>query len=298
MDSRRVGYVEWDKVRGHLPDIWRLPALALAEEYGIGAWIAALLDPEPTHPDDRKKTISPPPKFVFTANDSSALPPPTSSPRRGRPPKAGSPTKSQTPGRKPRVTKAVKEAGAAAARQASETLQAALDSAASVAETESEVGERGGADADGEKVTVAVEQAVEVKGNVETTTTNVRVEMPAGSPQLPLPGNTEDMIAKAKEMVEEAQRLESTSSKGKRKVAALDDSEDEEKDGALQPAKKARLLEQEVRRQKVRNRALFGVAATLAIGSVVGLFTTTRWERNPLTTFTNRAVIPYVLGGW
>ena len=172
------------------------------------------------------------------------------------------------------MTKAVKEAGAAAARQASETLQAALDSAASVAETESEVGERGGADAragdvaDGEKVTVAVEQAVEVKGNVETTTTNVRVEMPAGSPQLPLPENTEDMIAKAKEMVEEAQKLESTSSKGKRKVSTLDDSEDEEKDRVLQPAKKARLLEQEVKRQRVRNRALFGVAATLAIGSV------------------------------
>ena len=132
------------------------------------------------------------------------------------------------------------------------------------AETESVDGER----ADHEKVTVEVDSAIEINGDTETTRTNVKVEMPASSPDLPLPESTEAMIAKAKEMVEEARKLEGESSKrpSKRKAEELDDEEDEEKDNELQPAKKARLLQQDIKKERVRNRALFGVAATLAIG--------------------------------
>ena len=251
-------------------------ALQLAEEYGIVPWIRALLDEAPVPLENKKaKAISPPPKFIFTGNDDrTSLPPPTQTPARGRGrPRAASPSK--TPGnkslaspRKPRTTKAAKEANAASAREASASLQTALDSAASHADTESVDGDK--VAVDGDKVTVEVDSAIEVNGDTEITHTKVRVEMPANSPDLPLPESTEDMIAKAKEMVEEARKMEgeSSSSALKRKADDLDDEEDEEKDAELQPAKKARLLEQEVKKQRVRQRALIGVAATLAIGYV------------------------------
>jgi len=248
-------------------------ALQLAEEYGIVPWLKALLDDTPVPADD-KKAISPPPKFVFTANgEKPSLPPPSATPHRGRGrPRASSPSKKSVTGamspRKQRVSKAARnDANAAATREASAALQSTLDSA-SHADTESVVS------VDGDKVTVEVDSAVEVNGDTETTHTVVRVEMPAHSPDLPLPESTEEMIAKAKEMVEEAMKLEGESSKkpsSKRKAEELDvdDEEDEEKDRQLQPAKKARLLEQEVRKQKVRQRALIGVAATLALGAIM-----------------------------
>ena len=113
-----------------------------------------------------------------------------------------------------------------------------------------------------------MESNIEVKGDTETTTTNVKIEMPKGAPELPLPESPEEMIAKAKEMVEEARKLdgESSTSASKRKAEELDDESDEAGDNVLQPAKKARLLEEKLKREKVRTRAMIGVAATLAIG--------------------------------
>lgn len=173
-----------------------------------------------------------------------------------------------------RVTKAVKEANAAAARQARDSLQATLDSATSVADSESVDppsvnGEKPSEERD--KVAINVDSSVEVNGDTEITHTHVQVKMPAGSPELPLPETTEEMIATAKEMVEAAQKLEGESSKsgsGKRKAEVLeaDEEEDEATAREVQPAKKARVMEQEIRKQKVRNRAIIGVAATLAIG--------------------------------
>ena len=248
----------------------------MADEYGIAAWITALLDETPiSHfaEDPSVKSISPPPIFKFTANDRTFLPAPSESSRastpksRGRPrgvspvkgTKHGSPVKG-TSTKKPRATKATKEANAVAAREANATLQAALDSAASVVDPEP---------ADEEKVRVEVESNVEVKGDSETTTTNVKIEMPSGTAELPLPESPEEMIAKAKEMVEEAKKIdgEGSSLGSKRKADELDDELDEEEaDDQLQPAKRARLLEQKLKKEKVRNRALIGVTATLAIG--------------------------------
>ncbi|MCJ1477664.1 hypothetical protein MMC13_006337 [Lambiella insularis] len=261
-----------------------LSALELAEEYGILPWIQALLDDTPVEATDDKKSISPPPKFVFTANnDKTTLPPPGNTPARGRGrPRASSPTKvgpgnkHMTP-RKSRPSKASKEANAASAREASASLQAALDSAASRADTESvDDGKSDGEKyddekADEEKVTVQVDSTIEVNGDTEVTNTKVRVQMPLGSPDLPMPETTEDMIIRAKEMVEEARKLEGESSRSstKRKVDELDDEDDEDMDDQLLPAKKSRLLEQELKKQRVRKRALIGVATTLAIGAVV-----------------------------
>jgi len=147
------------------------------------------------------------------------------------------------------------------AREASATLQATLNDATSVTPAPSE-------SVDGEKVTVEVESNVERKGNTETTTTNVKIEMPAGSAELPLPESPEQMIEAAKRMVEEAKKAEgdSSSSASKRKAEELEDDTDEAGDNQLQPAKKARLLERELKTEKVRNRAMIGVAATLALG--------------------------------
>lgn len=233
----------------------------------------ALLDDaevaEIKNPDDLTKSISPPPKFTFKANDIKHLPPPNArnpTPRaRGRP-RASSPSKngttktSGTP-RKPRSTKASNSASAATLREAATSLQSPLENSASVADSES---------VDGERVIVEIESNVQVNGEGETTTTNVKIDMPSGSAELPLPQNPEEMIEKAKEMVAEARKIEGDSSNKskslKRKAEVLDDSEDEAADNELQPAKKARILSQELKKERVRKRALIGVVATLAIG--------------------------------
>ena len=251
-------------------------AIELADEYGIVPWIHALLDPTPILPvseDSNGKPISPPPKFKFTAGDKAHFAAPNGTPARsvrastpksrGRP-KAGSPEKRSSPQksiRKPRATKATKEANAATAREASASLQAALDGVASVAGSES-VSE--------DKVKVDVETTVEKKGDTETETTNVRIEMPKGSAELPLPEDPERMIETAKHMVDEARQIDGqagpSNSKRKAEVLDLEGDTDEADDSESQPAKKARLLEQQIKREKVRNRALIGVAATMVIG--------------------------------
>ncbi|KAL9120297.1 MAG: hypothetical protein Q9187_003150 [Circinaria calcarea] len=271
-------------------------ALELAEDYGIGPWIRALLDPAPVSSGgDDKKSISPPPKFIFKANGDTSLPPPSATPRgRGRPrarspSKIAAPTKALSP-RKPRPshTKSSKRANASSGEAARSSLQPSIDDGASRADTESADEERHDeihevdqkdkveeSDKSEEKVTVEVDSTIEVNGDTETTHTKLTVEMPSGNPNLPLPETTEEMITRAKEMVEEARKLEGESLRSgtKRKAEELDDDddeeEDEEKDKELQPAKKARLLEKELKKQRVRSRALIGIAATLAIGSVL-----------------------------
>lgn len=208
-----------------------------------------------------QKAISPPPKFKFTAGDKAHLPPPNGTPARAGTPKArgrprgASPSKGGSPV-KASVKKPTKKQKEAAAKEASEALHTQLNGTASAEEQ-----------ANGERVKVNVESRTEAHDGTETTTTNVQIEMPKGSAELPLPENPEAMIATAKKMVEEAKKIDgaSGSSSSKRKAEELDD-DDEEADEELQPAKRARLAEQKLKTERVRNRALVGVAATLAIG--------------------------------
>ncbi len=233
-------------------------------------WVRALIDPEDIlqSPASAKKNIAVPPKFELPASEHPILPPPsttkgTRSRRSASPSKIASPTKKNASPRKPRQTKAMKEANAATATAASASLQAALDSAASVAESES-------VDEEKDKVvTVKVVSEVDNTGSVETTRTNVSVEMPKGSPELPLPEDTTKMIEKAKEMVEEARKLETESSRTQRKRKSDEvDSDDIDSDLPSQPTKRAKVLEEKLKRQKVRTRAFIGISATLAIGYI------------------------------
>ena len=305
----------------------------------MAPWVKALLDPSPVHSEETKKQIASPPPFIFAAGDKPNLGPPSTPANAGRGrgrPRAGSPVKGTPAAGKAssprkRATKAQKEAkeaakevNAAAARQASESLHAAVDGMSEAATTLVKKGEKalesspmvngdktpakkskkkekeeGGsssgakkkaikAEPKEEKVTVEVQTGgggAQVNGDVDGgEQTSVKVRMPPASPELPLPQSTEHVIATAKEMVAEARKLEAESAgggakaggakgraKGKRKLDEVKDSEDDEAEDKVRDepsAKRARVAEQEVQRQTVRNRALLGAGLTLAIGYV------------------------------
>ena len=145
-----------------------------------------------------------------------------------------------------------------------------LDKEVEAAESESVDAEKA---VNGEKATIQIENTTLVNGDGETTTTALKFELPGGSADIPAPENAEQMIEEARAMVEEAKKLESqnstanaSSATGKRKAEEMDGDSDGIAEDEQQPAKKAKLLEQKLTREKVRNRALIGVAATLAIG--------------------------------
>lgn len=258
-------------------NVWIPPhhALELAKEYGILPWIEALLDNAPIEVNQTKdqspKSIQSPPTFLLP---NEALTAPSSSVR-GRPRRSVSPSKIASPKktagstRSRKSTKAPSEEPSATA--ASKKLQKALKAAAA-ADTETLTSEKQEPDVKEEPVVrVNVDTDVEVKGDVETTHTHVEVEIPAGSPELPLPEDTEAMIAKAKEMVEAATKSTSgeSSKKLKRKAEEIED-EEEAAEGAViaVPAKKVK-VESELKKERVKTRALIGLSATLAIGYVV-----------------------------
>lgn len=265
----------------------------MAEEYGLTHWIKALLDPTDiqTSPTSVRKNIAAPPKFEMpaTLQDVKLSPPPTLS-KRGRGARAASPAKA-TPGRvkaspRKRQTKKEKELNNALAEAASASLQSALDDVASIAEAtpapESVTNEADGDESvdyqeiNGEvvepaldenaTVRVEVDQEVEKIGDTEVTHTNVTVEMPVGLPDLPLPEDTEKMLQQAKEMVEKAKEIEGSPkvTRQKRRIEEVD-ATDIDAELPVQPAKRAKVLEEKYKRERVRTRAVFGVAASLAV---------------------------------
>lgn len=77
--------------------------------------------------------------------------------------------------------------------------------------------------------------------DVELTNTKLEIEMPARSPDLQLPMSTEDMLAKAKEMVEATNRLEGNRAnsvrRSKRKADKPTKHEEDRLGMQLQPTK-------------------------------------------------------------
>ncbi|PVH83560.1 DNA-binding domain of Mlu1-box binding protein MBP1 [Cadophora sp. DSE1049] len=277
-------------------NVWIPPhyALELAEEYQILPWIKALLDNTPieTNPtkDATPKTISPPPNFLMP-QESLAAP----TPSRGRPRRAASPSKIASPKKTAGSTRSRKTRGTSesvksesvepSVQTASENLNKSLKAAAAETNGEVETATESMTEAkrpkeetidEEPKVRVHVDTDVEVKGDSEITHTHVEVEMPVGYAELPLPEDTEAMIAKAKEMVEAAvqgQKEEPATlpRKSKRKVEEAEDEENAEGSEvvAQAPAKKAKTEVTELKKERIKTRALLGISATLVLGAAV-----------------------------
>lgn len=237
------------------------------------AWVTALLDPEPIEKGNRDKDgalISTPPKFVIPSKGS-LLPPTPASKSRKRERRSVSPSKAAvTPARKiasPRKPRTSRKAASKAEETPVTAASNALHQAVENGTTPSVVSES----VDSETVRIEVDEKVEKVGDVETTTRQVKVDMPASHPELPLPENTEDLLATAKKMVEEANKLDHDRTGGvvikKRKADKVELDENVEEDG--QRSKKARVLEETLRKEKVKTRALIGLGATIAIGYVI-----------------------------
>ncbi|TVY75911.1 Bouquet formation protein [Lachnellula suecica] len=270
-------------------NVWISPpsALKLAEEYQILPWIQALLDNTPIDVNPAKdglpKPISSPPPFLQPQETLAA---PT--PSRGRPRRSASPSKIASPKKNgtasTRSRKSKKEGSAEpSAKLANKNLQQALKAANAEHEKTIEVQEAIAEDVKEDTedvkeepvVRVNVDTEVEVKGDTEITHTHVEVEMPAGSAELPLPEDTEAMIAKAKEMVEAAVKGQeengqvTVSKRSKRKAEEVEDEENEEGAVMVTPAAKKVKVESELRKEKVKTRALIGISATLVVGAAV-----------------------------
>lgn len=267
-------------------------ALELAKEYQMLDWVRALLDSTEIiqTPASSKKPITPPPKFEMPPLETltELNPSSRSRSRRSASPSKSSPRKIASP-RKSRAPRGTKESSVGATAAASASLQAALDGAADK-DSQNELAQETDASTAGatttkpkksrskkhaavdEKVTVNVESTTETHDEVETTQTKVTVEMPVTLPDLPPAEDTEQMIAQAKKMVEEATKLqeqdataESSSPAAAKKRKSNEVEEEEEEGDSQQRTKKARVLETKLRQERVRNRALVGVTATLAL---------------------------------
>jgi len=253
-------------------NVWIPPqhALQLAEEYQILPWIKALLDNAPVEVNSAKdatpKTISPPPKFLLPQELLAAPTPSRGRPRRSTSPsKIASPKKAAASTRKAKVTKADTLETTA---KANKNLQQALKVAAT------EIDSKTNSTTEEPVVRVNVDTDVEVNDAVETTHTHVEVEMPARSPELPLPEDTEAMIAKAKGIVEAAVKSTnaagpSTAKKLKRKVEEVEKDVNNEVTTEAGPVVKKAKVESDLKKEKVKTRALIGLSATLAIGAII-----------------------------
>lgn len=225
-------------------------ALVLADEYGIRRWIEALLDPEAiTHgTSDPKKGIKSPPTYRIKdmSNGTGKTPAKKSGGRnsvRGAKDDASpeSPTK-KTPARKTATPRKPRKSRGKSA-------------------------EPDAVDGETAKVEVETETKPSLTSEEEVETTKVNVEMPTGHPDLPLPEDTPGMLEKAREMVKEAGKIAvTTTGKAKRKVKEMTD---DDEDVPLSPgpeAKRQRTATLELRKERLRRRAMMGIVGSLAIG--------------------------------
>lgn len=265
-------------------------------------WVRALLDPTDIvqSPSSAKKQITPPPKFELP--DDELL----RSAQHSRSRRSVSPSKKSTSPRKARTNRPTKDILATpSTTAANNTLQEALEIStkletdspsqvlATVEETDVKVSGSPEKKSKGRKskktATETEEQVTEEKktekkkkkaakekeaevaadatDNARMTQTTVSLDMPINLPEVPSAAETEEMISKAKEMVEDAiktQQTEGSASKATKKRKPAEEDEETVAEAA-QRAKKARVLEDKLKRERVRNRALFGVSAAFAL---------------------------------
>ncbi|KAJ5279344.1 hypothetical protein N7478_004716 [Penicillium angulare] len=107
--------------------------------------------------------------------------------------------------------------------------------------------------------------------------TTISLDMPL-LPQAPSAKETEEMIAEAKVLVENAiknQASEVAASGSAVQVTKKRKPEDDDEETAAEAAqrvKKAKVLEDKLKRERVRNRALFGVSAAFALAASIPYF--------------------------
>ncbi|KAI2636088.1 DNA-binding domain of Mlu1-box binding protein MBP1 [Xylaria nigripes] len=283
-------------------NVWIPPeqSIALAEEYGIKPWISALLDPAEiavtNAPDSPPKKITAPPKFDFEGISQPTLTPLASSVlyRSTRSRRSASPAKKKavaSPRKRPsqhsisQITPpktSPLQVEIAPDTNPAETVDAASpvhaeDATIQTAEKRSDVllapVEE---EAD---LHVSVGQEVQFTAGGETKHKAVEVELPARSG----PPSAEEIaldLKRAEEMV----ALAATESidgplideslnenKGKRKADEITANEDEEQSGELSEEHRSKKVKTEVqlRKERVRNRALVGLSATLAVGALI-----------------------------
>jgi hypothetical protein len=278
-------------------NVWVPPelALTLAEEYRITPWIRALLDPAKIavsngNSDSPPKSIQHPPKFDIAKNMPSLAPPtPTSLPRsRGR--RSASPSKA--------TKKAVASPRKRSSRMKSESVEPTPSisdiSEAKVEEPKKESKKE--SKKEGKKETkieppaplqpVKEEPAVAKPADVKTSKDKksavsedkISLGVPASEP--PTKEETMKMIEEAKKMVDEANSQDETPAeapkKSKRKVkeisgvipdeagkeSAEETPEEEEEERSAKKVK----TEMELKKERVRRRAMFGITATVAVG--------------------------------
>lgn len=286
-------------------NVWIPPesALSLAEEYGIGPWIRALLDPADilvsnATENSPPKRISAPPKYFPTASATTLVPPTPTSMRSTRSRRSASPTKASSR----RVTASPRKRSTrntSSQPEASETPSTSRKTSLTngdipvlapgetlkVEELKVEHVDKGLAGTletvqEEPKVKVNIDQDVKVEEDgtvVERTEVDIKMPFTAGGP--PSADDAARMIEEAKAMVATAEadvaeasaEALSKSAKGKRKAEDYEADIDEEgAEGetvlALRPRAKKVKTEVELRKDKVKKRALVGITFTLAAG--------------------------------
>lgn len=226
------------------------------------SWIIALVDPRPIESQKGNSNIATPPKFKLPENEQTFPVPQLSAStmrkrelRSASPGKAASTRKIATP-RKRRTTKAPKTEE----ETPSSSLQNGV-SASSVEPTPS-VASDGAKD---DTIRVEIAETQEDVNGVETTHTNVKIVMPASNPDLELPNTSEGLIEKAHEIAVTARKLQADKGKSlKRKADDLDEDVGEGSSSALQEAKRPRVMEEQLKKERVKARALTGIIVATA----------------------------------
>ncbi|KAL5442168.1 hypothetical protein PMIN05_004165 [Paraphaeosphaeria minitans] len=292
--------------------VWLAPeeALALSDEYGMRRWIDALLDSTPIEKGNKDKHtthIQMPPRFDPSAVPSASFEAPKlRASTRARSTRSASPSKMATPSRKmatPRKPRA-KKATEVLQTEELELVETATGAAVSALQNTTETGTavsavsapaKDEAQHQEETVRIEVQETIEQDGEVETKTTNVKVDVPADHAELREPEDPAELIKQARAMVEEANKLDGAATKGassKRKAEEL--AEDDAAARPQRPAKLARMhstIEQKHAKEKVTRRALVGVAV---MGAITYALITPIFEKSSLTR--SRTAVSYFAG--
>ncbi|KAK7748510.1 hypothetical protein SLS62_008550 [Diatrype stigma] len=276
-------------------NVWIPPeqALSLAEEYKISPWIQALLDATDiavtNAPDSPPKRIAAPPKFEGGSLTQPILAPPTPSSisRSTRVRRSASPSKKRSiASPRKRSTKASARAETPSIHEDAEPINGIRTddeaSTGATGETTIKTVEKEPAVVfapveEQPKIQIKFGQDVAFQHNgVEVKHTDVEVELPFA--EQPSPEEAHRLIEEARAMAEAAREADEASglNNSKRKVdeMASGDEDDTESKGdttetSEEPrSKKAKTEKTEVqlRKERVRNRALVGLSATLAVG--------------------------------